>query len=402
MQAGIQFWVKVAMFNLLLVALLGLLMRYKIGFEFPYLDQKHLQFSHYHFAFYGWISHTLMVLMVYSVHRKNRGIDVKKYNTVFLLNLAGSYGMLVSFIFRGYGIGAVAFSAIAITALVVFAVLFIKDLSHSNTSTIVSTWFKAALLFNIISSIGVFAIAYMMLTKNLHQTEYLASVYYFLHFQYNGWFFFACMGLFMNYIGASCKTHTTAFRLFFVSCIPAYFLSTLWLHIPTWLYIIVAIAAFVQLYAWVLILKQLISSQIIKNSSQPIILQYILLFIGIAVSIKLLLQLGSIVPAISKLAFGFRPVVIAYLHLVLLAIISFFLLFYIYAGGILSTSRKILIGLAIFSAGVFINEIVLAIQGIAAFSYTVLPYANEMLFAAAIFLVAGIAVLFTYSVKKGI
>lgn len=402
MQAGIQYWVKVALFNLLLVALLGLLMRYKIGFEFPYLDQKHLQFSHYHFAFYGWISHTLMVLMVFSIHRKNQGIDVKKYNTVFLLNLAGSYGMLVSFIFRGYSIGAVVFSAIAITALVVFAVLFIKDLSHSNTSTIVSKWFKAALLFNIISSIGVFAIAYMMLTKNLHQTEYLASVYYFLHFQYNGWFFFACMGLFMNYIGASCKTYTTAFRLFFVSCIPAYFLSTLWLHIPAWLYIIVAIAAFVQLYAWVLILKQLISSQIIKNSSQPIILQYILLFIGIAVSIKLLLQLGSIVPAISKLAFGFRPVVIAYLHLVLLAIISFFLLFYIYAGGILSTSRIILIGLAIFSAGVFINEIVLAIQGIAAFSYTVLPYANEMLFAAAIFLVAGIAVLFTYSVKKGI
>ena len=31
-----------ALFNLVIVALLGVLMRYKIGFEFPYLNQKYL------------------------------------------------------------------------------------------------------------------------------------------------------------------------------------------------------------------------------------------------------------------------------------------------------------------------------------------------------------------------
>ena len=63
----------------------------------------------------------------------------------------------------------------------------------------------------------------------------------------------------------------------------------------------------------------------------PFVLRYILLFVGFALSIKFLLQLGSTIPAISQLAFGFRPIVIAYLHLVLLAIITLFLLFYIYA-----------------------------------------------------------------------
>ena len=66
-----------------------------------------------------------------------------------------------------------------------------------------------------------------------------------------------------------------------------------------------------------------------------------ILFKGIAfcVTLKLLLQFGSVIPAVSKLAFGFRPIVIAYLHLVLLAIISLFLLFYIFAKHLLFISK---------------------------------------------------------------
>lgn len=64
MQFNTKFWLKFSLINLFLVAFLGLIMRYKIGFEFPFFDQKFLQHSHSHFAFSGWISHTLMVLMV--------------------------------------------------------------------------------------------------------------------------------------------------------------------------------------------------------------------------------------------------------------------------------------------------------------------------------------------------
>ena len=70
MGLNIKFWLKISMINLCIVAFLGVLMRYKIGFEFPYLDQKHLQHSHSHFAFTGWLAHTLMVLMVYFIQTK--------------------------------------------------------------------------------------------------------------------------------------------------------------------------------------------------------------------------------------------------------------------------------------------------------------------------------------------
>ena len=64
MELNTKFWLKISLLNLCIVASLGVLMRYKIGFEFPYLDQKHLQHSHSHFAFSGWLSHTLVVCLV--------------------------------------------------------------------------------------------------------------------------------------------------------------------------------------------------------------------------------------------------------------------------------------------------------------------------------------------------
>ena len=44
-------WLHISILNLSIVALLGVIMRYKIGFEFPYFDQKHIHHSHSHFAF---------------------------------------------------------------------------------------------------------------------------------------------------------------------------------------------------------------------------------------------------------------------------------------------------------------------------------------------------------------
>ena len=70
MKLNVKFWLKFSLLNLCIVALLGVLMRYKIGFEFPFFNQKNLQHSHSHFAFSGWVTHTLMTLMVYYLQTK--------------------------------------------------------------------------------------------------------------------------------------------------------------------------------------------------------------------------------------------------------------------------------------------------------------------------------------------
>jgi ABC-type nitrate/sulfonate/bicarbonate transport system permease component len=54
----------------------------------------------------------------------------------------------------------------------------------------------------------------------------------------------------------------------------------------------------------------------------------------------------------------------------------------------------------ILTIGVVFNEAVLAVQGIGAFSYTIIPYVNEILFGIAIILFIGIVLTAIYSIKK--
>lgn len=399
----IKFWLKISLLNLCIVAALGVLMRYKIGFEFPFLDQKHLQHSHSHFAFAGWLSHTLMALMVYFLQTKITDFNGNKYKNTIIANLVCSYGMLVSFIIEGYGLVSIILSTASIFVSYVFAFRFIKDSKLLDADCIAKSWLKAAVIFNAFSSLGTFYLAYMMASKNVVLDLYHSSIYFYLHFQYNGWFFFACMGLAFGFLNLRKSEHSfyeTSFKLFAAACVPAYFLSTLWLELPLWLYAIAVLAALIQVFAWFKLLAIAIKTRKDFLENFPPLLRYILLFASFALSIKLLLQLGSTVPLLSELAFGFRPIVIAYLHLVLLAIISLFILFYVYANHLLSINKNIKHGIVLFSIGVLLNEIVLAVQGLASFSYIPIPYVNEILFGIAIILLIGIGITTYFSIKK--
>ena len=160
------------------------------------------------------------------------------------------------------------------------------------------------------------------------------------------------------------------------------------------------LSALIQTYAWIRFLSLVVKTKKEIITTFPIFLRNIFLFSGLALTLKILLQLGSTIPALSQLAFGFRPIVIAYLHLILLAVISLFLLFYIFATHLVRLNNSIKTGLIIFTVGVFLNEIILAVQGVAGFSYTRIPFVNEMLFGAAIVLVVGIGITALSSLRK--
>jgi hypothetical protein len=120
-----------------------------------------------------------------------------------------------------------------------------------------------------------------------------------------------------------------------------------------------------------------------------------------ALIIKLILQAGSLFPEISKLAFGFRSIVIAYLHLVLLGITTLFLLGFMLMQGYIPQVKLAIWGLLLFCVGVFANELILMVQGVASFAYILIPYTNEMLLGVSIFMLFSLTlVLFSYR-KKG-
>lgn len=379
----------------MIVAFLGVTMRYKIAFSLPFIDQKHILHAHSHFAFTGWLTQVLMACMVYYLSFQNPDA-FRRYRCILTCNLISSYGMLLSFPFEGYGVISIIFSTLSIFVSYWFAVKYWKDLNKLPAKTTTHLWFKAANLFAALSSLGAFSLGYMMATRTVHQNWYLAATYFFLHFQYNGWFLFACAGLF-NWLMVRQQIRINAanniFWLFALACVPAFFLSALWLPISAPVYVMVVAAACLQMAGWILFLVQMKPQLRHLAKTIPSVSKWLLGLSSVALTIKLLLQLGSTIPSLSVLAFGFRPVVIGYLHLVLLAVISLFVIGCLAYFKILAINKTLITGVIIFVTGVFLNELALMIQGTAAMAYNSIPYTNELLFGVALIMFTGIVII---------
>lgn len=390
---AVKKWLRISLFNLFIVSFLGVILRYKIVFSLPFIDQKHLLHGHSHFAFAGWVTQALMALIIASISEQTGKNLFIKYKGLLYGNLIAAYGMLVSFPLQGYGLFSISFSTLSIIISYVFAVQLWKDINNCSKKTTSQLWFKAAVLFNVISSIGTFALMLMMITKTIHQNWYLAAVYFFLHFQYNGWFIFSCMGLLFHqlYKSGIVSTHfNIIFWLFAWACVPAYFLSALWMRIPVWVYVSVVLAAIAQVVGWSWLIYIINNPKRTFLRAMPSVAKWLIRLSAIACSIKLLLQLGSIIPSLSNLAFGFRPIIIGYLHLVLLAVISLFIIGYFWGAYYIKLSKINVCGVFFFTGGIMLNELLLMVQGITAMNYIMIPYNNEALLGATFIMFIGL------------
>jgi hypothetical protein len=393
-------WLRICLFNLLLVSVLGILLRYKIAFSLPFILQKHVLHSHSHFAFSGWITQCLMVLMVRYLVTQQMHNAFARYKPILLMNLFTAYGMLISFILQGYALASISFSTLSVFTAYAFAWFYWKDLIRLPGEKYSRLWFKAALVFNVLSSFGAFALAFIMANKIGDQKISLSSIYYFLHFQYNGWFFFACMGLLFSKIKpGNVVLPTKIFWLFAISCVPAYFLSVLWAAIHPVLYWLVVLASLAQTVAWILFIRLLHRNRKMIGEAFTTTARWLLILSLAACSIKITLQLFSVIPFLSTLAFGFRPIVIGYLHLVLLGVITLFLLGFIVSSKLIRDNKSSMTGIAIFVGGIFLNELVLMTQGVGAISDIMIPNLNVALLFVAVIMFSGLLVL-NLSIKK--
>ncbi|MFI5130644.1 MAG: hypothetical protein ACHQFX_11660 [Chitinophagales bacterium] len=402
MASSLRRWLHVSFLNLLIVAFLGVILRYKIAFSLPFIDQRNLHHGHSHFAFFGWITQILMVLMVYYLQCEQVESAFRKYRWWLYLNLLSAYGILISFSLQGYGIWSIGFITLSTVGSYIFTLLYWRDLNALKNRKISHLWFKSALLFAVLSSFGTYAEAYLMANKIVHQNWYLASEYYFLHFQYNGWFFFAGMGLLVSRLEkiiAATQQLKIIFWLFCLACVPAFFLSALWMPIPKLIYWLVIGSAIAQFAGWALLVRLILKNKATMKSHFTKKSRQVFLLSAIALTIKLLLQVGSTHPALSQLAFGFRPIVIGYLHLVLLGVITIFILGYIISMNLLNAGKYFMTGIWIFVSGIIINEIFLMLQGVAGMDYIIIPYINESLLAAATTMFSGTLV-FNLAIRR--
>lgn len=288
--------------------------------------------------------------------------------------------MLIGFALQGYGMLSTPFAGLSILTSYWFALNLFTDLKREHQKNVATKWIYTALLTLILSSIGTWYLAYLQLWGFATTQHFLLAIYGYLHFQYNGWFLFAVFALVIGYqqVILSPKTENRLWLGWTITCVPAYLLSALWLSFDFVELVLLAVVALLQLVAWGNVLTDIKLQRAALASSfwwLPIT----------ALTIKLILQVGSVYPPLSTLAFGIRPIVIGYLHLILLGIISLSILALFFKQ--LNATRKTF--LWIFTGGVIINELMLLVQGGMALGYLVIPKIKYALLIPACLLLVG-------------
>lgn len=395
-------WVKLSLISFGLVALLGVIMRIKIGWSFPWLDQKQLLHAHSHFAFAGWITQTLLLLIATRVWPGQQEAAQRKMRRILLYNWICAIGMLISFAMQGYAAVSISFSTLSIVVFA-WAAVYLFRWMRQSTPHPAFAWLRAALWYGLLSTLGTAALSYMMASHQITQHSYLAAVYWYLHFQYNGWFFLGGMALFswwLSDLNAIPPLPALARQLLVWSCLPAFGLSVLWMNLPLPVYLLVVLAGLAQVIGWTMLLMHLFKHRFFQQLPTQKILKLLFWCLAFAISVKLLLQLASVIPAMSKLAFGFRPIVVAYLHLVLLAITSLFLMTYLYGKHLLCQHKRVPAALLLLLAGIGTNELTLGIQGIASLQYIAIPFTKEALLLASIMMLTAIVWLIIIQCQK--
>ena len=253
-------WIRIALINFCVVALAGVTLRYKINFDLRAVNQKHLLYAHSNFAFVGWLTIILMVLMIDHIKGRHIITNYKKYHWLLIINCFTAYGMFVSFIIQGYDLFSIIFLSAGILLSYFFIIWMWRDLNKAEEKSYATIWFKSGLILWAFSSLGAIFLAYLMARNILIQDLYFGSVYFFLHFQYNGWFLFVCFGLLFSFLFQKGFLPSVAIskKLFFIMAItvvPAFFLSILWLKLPLAIHWVANITAIVQLIVLLFFLK---------------------------------------------------------------------------------------------------------------------------------------------------
>jgi hypothetical protein len=356
-------WAKIALHFLVFSAIAGLVLRYYNFSPITGLNYKNLLHTHSHVALLGWLYLALAVTLV----KEFLPSESKKFNKILLFTLFTVIGMMLSFPFQGYAALSISFSTLFLFASYWFVYEFYRKLGTINDKSVAAGWARWALFFLAISSLGPWALGPIMVFGESHGTLYNLSIYYYLHFLYNGFFVSAVFAIMLkwldnNGITYSNKSANRFFQFTVYPVIPAYTLSTLWVNPPNWVYIIAGFAAVMQViglfYGWSQFIVYL------KNNTNKFF-HFIFWLVIVAYSIKLIMQVFSAMPLIADYVYETRVfTAIGYLHLVMLGFLTLFLLTYFIKINVFTDSALVRAGLIIFLIGLISSEFVLFLNGL--------------------------------------
>lgn len=332
-----------ALFNFFVLASIGLLLRYMHNFSLPAVNYQFLLHSHSHFAFSGWMFLAIAILVVKNYQKNNTS---KRFNYLFIATLLVSFGMLVSFFLSGYKSLSIILSTVFVLitywfVVEVFRLKHFKEEKHKLAKTLLT----GSLIFLAISSFGPFALGYFKAAIPDSVTAQQNSLYFYLHFQMNGFMQLALLGLFfLRHVKAIQDKRTAVLANSLVySTLPLYFMFTLWANPPAWCYAVGFLGAIIHFVSWCMLIFRYKTT--LKSCS------FLSKTAFFAISIQFFMQMLIFVPQIGEFVFSAHNLIIGYIHLLTLGSLTPLILDFFIEEGILP---RLKITNGIFMTGVVI------------------------------------------------
>lgn len=307
------------------VAFIGSFMRLMFVIPVNLLDYQNILHSHSHFAVLGWVFNALFISILYAYLPEK--MNSAKFNLLFWFFQLSIIGMLITFALKGYYWLSIAFSTMHILLSYCFIVFIFSELRKIRTEILSLKFIYGGLFFLFLSTLGPWALVFVVMNGLSGTDLYKQAIYFYLHFQYNGWFIFSITGLWLWYfekLGAKFneKTSHSAFNLLFYSNITGYSLSLLGFKMPNYVWALAFISALIQLFGARKLYQLFFANEVSVFSKGGKPAQFLFRFSFLALLIKYILQLISSLPEAGAPAFLSREVTIGFIHLVMLGVVS--------------------------------------------------------------------------------
>ncbi len=367
---------KIARIFFILAALFGLYIRLSVSVDFIPITYKNVVQAHSHIAFLGWgflATISLIGFVFYPTILQNS----KKLKQLFRLMTITLVGMLISFTIQGYKLFSIVLLVVFLVVSYVYLYQVLKNLKPIETIAV--KFIRTGIFYYYLSSIAVWLLPLIIL-KTGKSDLYHNTIYFYLHFLYNGFFVFVLFGMLFKYLeNKEIKNNNKYFKTFYyltnIACIPAYTLSLLWSNMPSVVYYVAFVAALVQLVSLVYLFKignalfKKLNSKFIKNLS---------VFVLVSYCIKIIMQFLSVFPSIMKIALQLKSYfIIGYLHLFTLGFMSLFIILLILIHPKVKLSKT---GISVLIIGIFLSELFLFLQGFLITYYKGITQINTILF----------------------
>lgn len=392
--------IRISLGYFVLIAIMGVVLRLFAITDLP-ITYRYIVHTHSHIALLGWV-YTGLTTILYYLYLQNSGIS-KQYSILFWCTQVTILGMLFSFPFTGYALFSIIFSTLFLIATYVFAFLFLKYTPTKLKSLQSYKLIRAAIWFMVLSSIGPWAIGIIMNTLGNTSPWYRNAIYFYLHFQYNGWFLVALFGilfrLFEQYkITLSEKHFKQFYFLLNIGVVLTFFISILWMQ-PHWIFNGFAIAGGVlQIFAFFILFGKILweRSQLGNYFSKRI--ELLLKFSGFCLVIKLMAQLMGSFPQTAEIISSNTDYIISYLHWVFLGLVSVALIAFLnYFKWIVLPK----VALVLYLTGFILTELLIFYRGIMrTLNFPTLPEISFWLTLASILLLIALSWLFSVNLKS--